>query len=107
MSAKELFNKLKFNLTTSDDKWLIYEYKTDYDKIYVYFYKDKKTYKTHWFRFIDNTERTFVPMNERPENIKHSASYGYWQIDQPEICNELHNAIHQQLIEFGWISKGA
>ncbi len=103
MNAKELFNKIKFNLITSDDEWLIYEYKTDYDKIYVYFYKNKKTYKTQWFRFVDNTERIFVPMNERPENIKHSASYGHWQIDETEIWNELHSAIHQQLIELGWV----
>lgn len=103
MSAKELFNKMNFNLLNSTDDELIYEYKTDYDKVYVYFYLNKKAYEIHSMRFIENTERTFVPMEDRPENIKHSAFYGYWGTENSQTGVELHNAIHQQLIELGWI----
>ena len=91
MRARKLFNDLNFNLITADDKWLIYKYETDYDKIFVYFLKDRKVYEIECFHFVDNTERTFVPMEERPQK---------WNF---VVWVELHNAINEQLIELGWI----
>ena len=44
-------------------------------------------------------------MSKRPQNIKHSAIYGHWQKEMYcEIGIELHNAIHQQIIELGWMN---
>lgn len=106
MNARELFKELNFNLIPTGNDLLIYKYKTDYDEINVYFYIDKKAYETQYMRFKDNTENDFVPMKERPENIKHSAFYGHWQKEDCQIWCELHNAIHQQLVELGWIQGG-
>lgn len=103
MKAIKLFNGLNFNLTTADDKLIIYKYETDYDKIFVYFFMDRKVYEVESFHFVDNTERTFVPMEERPENIKHSATYGHWQKWNFVVWVELHNAINEQLKELGWV----
>lgn len=103
MSAKELFNEIKFNLSSNSDTMLVYTYKTDYEDISVFFNKEIKVYNILNMRFIDKAERTFVPMKERPENIKHSAYYGHWQKEDFAFGSELHNAIHQQLIELGWI----
>lgn len=43
-------------------------------------------------------------LTERPQNIKHSAKYGHWQAEfGNEIGVKLHSAIHQQMIELGWL----
>lgn len=102
-AALTLFHELGFNLYNSGEYFLLYKYESDYDAIFVYFDLLKKTYYTSWSRFVDNREGVFVPMNERPQNIKHSARYGHWQMEAyHEINVKLHNAIHQQMIELGW-----
>ena len=103
MSAREMFNKLGFKLYSSDESLLMYKFETDYDEMYVHFNLEIKTYAVYWNHFIDNSNMVFVPMEKRPQNIKHSSYYGHWQA---EICSEisvkLHNAIHRQITELRW-----
>lgn len=102
--ARTMFNELGFKLYVSDENTLLYKYETDYDKVTVRFDLQNKTYSTTWSRFVDNNERSFVPMAQRPQNTKHSCYYGNWQVEMwHEISAEQHNAIHQQMIELGWI----
>lgn len=103
MKALTMFNELGFKLYNSLETSLLYKYESDYDKIIIHFDLQNKTYYTTWSRFVDNNEQTFVPMNKRPQNIKHSCRYGHWQVEQHSIGVKEHNAIHQQMIELGWI----
>lgn len=104
MKAVSMFNELGFKLYNSSESSLIYKFVTDYDEVNVHFDLELKTYFADWYRWVDNNERAFVPMNERPQNIKHSATYGHWQYDVDYRFDiKLHNAIHQQMRELGWI----
>ena len=102
--AQAMFSELGFKLCTFSETLLLYQYKSDYEEMIVHFNLEKKSYYTTWSRFVDNNERTFVPMDERPQNTKHSAYYGPWQAEMwHETDIAQHNAIHQQIIELGWI----
>ena len=104
MRANDLFNDLGFKKNINSNTFLVYLFETDYDKLYVNFDLVLKRYYLTYERFIDRSDIDFIPMEERPQNIKHSASYGHWQSDNCIfISMELHNAIHQQLLELGWI----
>lgn len=104
MKARTMFNELGFKLHNSSNSFLLYKFATDYDEIIVYFDLKKRTYYTNWSRFVDKNEQTFVPMEKRPQSTKHSCYYGHWQAEMyNEINIEQHNAIHQQMIELGWI----
>ena len=104
MKANDLFNNLGFKKNIHSNTFLAYLFETDYDKLYVDFDLVLKRYNILSERFIDRNDIDFIPMEERPQNIKHSASYGHWQSDNCIfISMELHNAIHQQLLELGWI----
>lgn len=102
--AITMFRELGFTLYDSSERFLLYKFATDYDKMFVHFDLELKNYYVARSRFIDNCMPVFVPMNKRPQNIRHSAKYGYWQADMiTHVDIRLHNAIHQQMIEFGWI----
>ena len=102
--AQTMFNKLGFKLYDSSERCLLYVYKTDYDEVTVRFDLENKSYSTTWSIWVDKDTEIFVPMNERPQNIKHSCRYGHWQAQMWHDINvEQHNAIHQQMIELGWI----
>lgn len=104
MRANDLFNDLGFKKNIHSNTFLVYLFETDYDKLYVNFDLVLKRYYLISERFIDRNDIDFIPMEERPQNIKHSAHYGHWQSDNCIfISMELHNAIHQQLLELGWI----
>ena len=101
--ALTMFNEIGFMLYNSSDSFLLYKFATDYDEMLVHFDLELKTYYTTWSRFVDNKEGAFVPMAQRPQNIRHSARYGHWQAEIiTTIDIRLHNAIHQQVIELGW-----
>lgn len=103
-NALMMFNELGFKLYDSGEYFLLYKYETDYVKVLVYFDLQQKTYYTTWSRFIDNNKQAFVPMAQRPQNTKHSAKYGHWQAEMyHEINVKQHEAIHQQMLELGWI----
>lgn len=103
--AITLFRDLGFNLYNSGKDFLLYKYETDYEEVFIHFDLSKKTYCAYWNRFIDNNEKgSLIPMSKRPQNIKHSATFGHWQKEvYCEIGIELHNTIHQQIIELGWV----
>lgn len=102
--AQTMFNELGFKLCSSNETALLYQYKTDYEEITVHFDLENKSYHATYSRFIDNSERAFVPMSERPQNTKHSAYYGHWQAEMWHVVDiAQHNAIHQQMTELGWI----
>lgn len=102
--AQTMFSELGFKLCTFSETLLLYQYKTDYEEITVHFNLENKSYYATYSRFIDNNERCFIPMSERPQNTKHSCYYGHWQVEMwHEVDIAQHNAIHQQMIELGWI----
>ena len=104
MNANDLFNDLGFRKTMHNESCLYYLSETNYDRLYIEFDLVLKRYSVFSERFIDRKDIDFIPMEERPQNIKHSASYGHWQSDNCIFIGmELHNAIHQQLLELGWI----
>lgn len=46
----------------------------------------------------------YVPMAKRPKDLKHTCRYGHWQHETSVYIDaKLHNAIHKQMIELGWI----
>lgn len=103
-NALTMFNELGFKLYNSGENFLLYKFETDYDQVFIRFDLGLKTYNAEWYMFVDNNELTFVPMNERPQNIKHSAKYGHWQRKMTYDINiKLHTAIHRQMTEFGWV----
>ena len=98
--AMSMFRELGFKLYNSAEDFYLYKYETDYDKVFIRFDLKLKNYNVICYRFVDNTEPKFVPMHERPQNIKHSSKYGHWQSDTAyNIDIKLHNAIHQQMKE--------
>ena len=104
-NALKMFNEVGFKQLNWNDNFLLYEYATDYEQVVVCFDLQKQTYYTTYSRFVDDGEHAFVPMSERPQNTKHSCFYGHWQAEMwHEIGAGLHKAIHQQLIELGWIA---
>lgn len=103
-NAQKMFTELGFELYSSTKSVMLYKYATDYEEIVVFFDLENRTYYASYSRWVDNSERTFVPMSERPQNTKHSAYYGHWQTESwHNVDIEQHNAIHQQMIELGWI----
>lgn len=103
-NAQKMFSELGFKLYSSTKSVMLYKYETDYEEIVVFFDLENKSYYASYSRFIDNKERAFVPMSERPQNIKHSCAYGHWQTESWHVFDiQQHNAIHQQMIELGWI----
>lgn len=43
-------------------------------------------------------------MDKREPNLEHCATYGYWQYETgAEFDVDVHNAIHQQMKEKGWL----
>lgn len=103
-NAITMFNELGFKLHNAGESFLLYKFATDYDEALVHFDLELKRYYVTWSMFVDHHDQVFVPMSERPQNIKHSAKYGNWQADViNEVDIRLHNAIHQQMIELGWI----
>lgn len=104
MKANDLFNNLGFKKNIHSNTFLVYLFETDYEKLYVDFDLLLKRYYLISGRFIDRNDIDFIPMEERPQNIKHSTYYGHWQSDNCIFIDmKLHNAIHQQLLELGWI----
>lgn len=104
--AKSMFNELGFKLYDSREEFLLYKNETDYERIFVHFDLKLEIYYVYWEIFIDHCDEKFVSMGKRPQNIKHSAKYGYWQRNiEYNIDVRLHKAIHQQLIELGWIKN--
>ncbi|MGN0807961.1 MAG: hypothetical protein ACI4MN_05915 [Candidatus Coproplasma sp.] len=104
MTAAEMFKELGLDLYDSSHLALVYKYESDYQTLTVVFYLDNEVYAVVEDYFIDNERGVLVPMEERPQNIKHSAHYGYWQSETiNQVGVKLHNAIHQQMIELGWI----
>ena len=104
MKSRTMFNELGFKLHNSGESFLLYKFATDYDEVTVRFDLENKSYSTTWSMWVDNDMETFVPMSARPQNIKHSAKYGCWKAQMWHDINvEQHNAIHQQMIELGWI----
>ena len=103
-NAVTMFKELGFELYYSGFDSLLYQYKTDYEELTVCFDLENESYHATYSRWVDNNERSFVPMSERPQNTKHSAYYGHWQAEMwHEIGIKEHNAIHQQMVELGWI----
>lgn len=104
MKAYDLFKKLGFEKRYENHDFIIYSFATDYDNMCVYFELPMKRYNITYERFVDRTDIDWIAMDERPQNIKHSASYGYWKRSSSVFVDmELHDAIHKQLLELGWI----
>ena len=99
-SAKEMFIEEGFQCTIDNDEEIFYIRKTDYREESISFEIKLKRYSIHQSSWIDNDVNGLIPMNERPENIKHSATYGHWQSTViPEIDFKLHQAINKQIEE--------
>lgn len=104
MNALQMFNELGFKLYNSGEDFLLYKYGTDYDEIFVRFDLPQKEYVVYSYTFTEYHDSDFVPMNERPQNIKHCSKYGRWVGEtQFVISIRLHKAITEQMRELGWI----
>lgn len=66
---------LKFE--SEDSEKVIYSYKTDYDKLYVTFYKLTKQVDISHMMFITNSNN-FEP--QESDWGKHSCKYGHWEV---------------------------
>ena len=105
MRASDLFKELGFNSIGSVSS-IVYAYETDYDRFYVNFELEMKRYCITHSRFVDRNDVNWVSMNRRPQNVKHSARYGTWVSENCIFVDEkIHNAIHKQLLELGWIEN--
>lgn len=103
MEAKDLFRDLGFIILNQDKNVLVYSHKDDYNEMFVYFDLMIEMYSVTWHRFIDNLY-DYVPMAKRPKDLKHTCRYGHWQHETSVYIDaKLHNAIHKQMIELGWI----
>ena len=104
MKALNMFNYLGFKLHNSSDDFLLYKYGTDYDELYVRFDLPLKIYCVHAYTFMEYHDSDFVPMNERPQNMKHCSKYGRWVGETLFVINiRLHKAITEQMRELRWI----
>lgn len=105
MSAKELFEKLGYELFLNNKETLMYRCKKDYVDNSVTFNLGNlfpNTYDVMFVDWWDNKSADWLPMSERREDLKHCATYGHWQkVDRP-ISFELHKAINKQIEELGW-----
>lgn len=105
MKASNLFKEIGFR-REGNPRSITYRWKTDYDELCIDFDLEMKRYSTTSARFIDRTDVAFVSMKGRPELTKHSARYGHWVSDNCIFVNmKIHNAIHKQLLELGWIEN--
>lgn len=103
MEAKDLFKDLGFIILNQDKNVLVYSHKDDYNRRFIYFDLKCWLYTATYERFIDNLY-DYVPMAKRPKDLKHTCRYGHWQHETSVYIDaKLHNAIHQQMIELGWI----
>ena len=103
MEAKDLFKELEFKILSQDKNLLVYSCEDDYNKVFINFDLKYKRYNITWEKFIDHLYNV-VPMAERPKENRHSGYYGHWQNQTNIYINaKMHNAIHQQIVELGWI----
>ena len=104
MTAIEKFAKIGLKLYNKTEYGITYKLESDYVEMSIHFDFQMKNYYIHLESFIDKNEPIFVPMADRPKETKHSARYGHWQAQMDvDIDVRLHCAIHQQMIELGWI----
>lgn len=80
-SAKTMFEELGFKLDCIQKEFLLYTQRTDYNSIYVEFEMGLKSYSVK----------------------KYIKGCGGWFREDCLVSPDLHNAIHQQMIELGWI----
>ncbi len=108
MNARDMFKKIGYELTLSDDDMMIYNQKTDYVDNSVFFHLGKNYPKSYDIWFVDWWDikgDDWIPMSEREtEWLKHCARYGHWQKVERAVGVDLHKAIHQQIKELGWLN---
>lgn len=104
MSAKEMFEKLGYNLKINDNEWIMYNRKNDYINYSVWFRLNYKTYSIDYMDWWESKENgDWIPMEEREtEWLKHCATYGHWQKVERDTGIELHKAINKQVEELEW-----
>lgn len=106
MKAERLFRELGFSIIGNYEKLIIYQRKTNFEEVTIWFRKKdylSRTYYTRYMEWIEHISDDWIPMEERKESFKHVERYGHWQkVDNP-MSMELHKAIHQQCEELGWL----
>lgn len=104
MTAKDLFRKLGFKKIAQNDSDLVYLCENNYTRFYVCFDLSLQIYNLSCERFKEVYDVDFVSTGENPEKAKYHCHSGRWQSYNDYVIDaELHNAIHQQIVELGWI----
>lgn len=104
MTAQEMFKKAGFDLYDETPTTLIYKHEEPRFIYTIFFNLELKKVSITEENWIDSDTGSLVPMDKREPNLKHCAMYGYWQYDTgAEFDVDIHNAIHQQMKEKGWL----
>lgn len=77
----------KFKFVSEDSLSVAYQYKTDYDEIFLMFNKYANTVSISQSRFICK-EGMMVPQNGEDDQNRHSCKYGHWQAEMPCLSVE-------------------
>lgn len=106
MKAERVFRELGFSIIGNYEKLIIYQRKTDFEEVTIWFHKKdflSRTYDIRYMDWIEHKSDDWIPMEDRKESFKHVARYGHWQKGDYPMSMELHKAIHQQCEELGWL----
>lgn len=104
--AVDMFMKMGFYMKTNTENDLLFKKETKYEKVSVFFHKDRKLFYVSREHFVPNDMPHWeaqIVKNEESDWILHSCKYGYWECNfSYEIDMELLQAINQQCKELGW-----
>jgi len=105
--AINMFMKMGLYLKVNTDYDLLYKKETKYERLSVFFNKDKKLFYVSQALFIPDDMPHWeaqIAKGEESDWILNSCKYGYWTSTfSYEIDMELLQAIYQQCRELGWI----
>lgn len=104
--AIKMFRQLGLYIKTNTENDLLYTKETKYEKLSVFFHKDRKLFYVLKQNFIPKDIAHWeaqIKKGEESDWVLNSCKYGYWQVNFCyEIDMELLKAINQQCRALGW-----
>lgn len=105
--AINMFMKMGLYMKVNTDDDLLYKKETHYERLSVFFHKDRKTFYVSQEYFIPDDMPHWevqIAKGEESDWILNSCKYGYWSCNLSyEIDMKLLQAINQQCKELGWL----